>query len=222
MTLSIMKKVHSNRYPERGQKQHGDISKALITMLNCRRYLASQGFGEMFLGHDYDKNVNGIEGKILFPDGSEVGNKSFCMTKDTNSRDALMERIISKDAKFYRKKSDYDGYDRSRIVRTSHTGEGYCFRLFIRDTSKESLVFPLSLLFYNARNFAFQYYIILEKDVIKDSDLEEFAKYRQSLDDVIRQEALITYTTQVPQGKYARTQEVESTQVETHLINLIL
>ena len=77
----------------------------------------------------------------------------------------------------------------------------------------------MSLLFYNARNFAFQYYIILEKDVIKDSDLEEFAKYRQSLDDVIRQEALITYTTQVSQGKYARTQEVESTQVETHLIN---
>ena len=43
-----MNKSYLGRYPEREQEQHRGITKALVSMLNCRRYLARQGFEEIF------------------------------------------------------------------------------------------------------------------------------------------------------------------------------
>jgi len=213
-----MEKAYSNRYPERGQKQHRDITKALVSMLNCRRYLASQGFAEKIDTSYNSEYTNCIGGTIYLPDGSEVDDRSFTHTQNTDSRDALLERIISKNARFKRLGLDC-GYNRSRIVRTSHDGQGYKFLLNVRDTTKESLIFPLRLFLYNASQFAFQFDMSLNKDVITDTDLEEFAKYQQGLDDAMRQGTLLTYTPQIPQRKPAQAQEVEMPQLETHFIN---
>ncbi len=213
-----MKKSYSARYPSSNEKQHRKITPALVSMLNCRRYLSSQGFGEKTDDINYDESVNCIGGTIYLPDGSEVSHRSFCKAKDLDSRDALLERIISKDARFKRRGLD-SGYDRSGIVRTSHNGNGYYFDLSVRDTTKESLFFPLSIFLYNANQFAFQFDMILNKKVITDADLEEFAKYQQGLDDAMRQLTLLTYSPQVPQRKPTKTQEVEIPQAETHFIN---
>ncbi|MBI2044860.1 hypothetical protein HYT23_02275 [Candidatus Pacearchaeota archaeon] len=212
-----MKKVCNGRYPDRGEEQHEKIAKALVSMLNCRRYLTNLRFAEeiqIFPGWNL-RRVNFVDGTMFFPEGLEIDNDAFCKINDSNSRDALLKVIISKDAKFKRNGSGCC-YDRSRIVRTSYEGSGYSFRLSVRDTTKESLS---GIFLYDAKKFAFQYDISLNRDIITVQDLGEFARYKQGLENAMRHDSLITYSPQAPQGKEAEPKKAEMPQAETHFIN---
>lgn len=209
-----MEKVYSNRYPTLEQEQF-DLNRALISMLNCRRYIHSQGFQEVTGDNN---NINGIAGgyaKIVFPDGSTVSSDNF---QKTLNRDSLLESMISKGVILKPNSSRYDNYERPRVVTNTFKRNGYSVHLVIKDTTKKKRGFLLGI-GHNAEMFSFVYDLYLSQDVIKDADLEEFAKYQQCLYDAMKQETLLTYSAQVPQRKSVRTKEVELPQVETHFIN---
>lgn len=214
-----MEKSYSGRYPTRKEKQHRDITKALISMLSCRRYLASQGCNESFNTKTWPLNnqVNNISGRIVFPDGSEVGSNAFIKMQNSFERDALLERMIEKEIIF--KRNSIDEYQRDNVVRTSFSNNGYYFNLSIIDTTKEGIIFPISRFMFSPRKFSFQYNMLLRKGVITDQHLEEFTKYQQGLEDVMRQGSLLTYSPQVPQRKRSEPQEVDVPKAETNFIN---
>jgi len=214
-----MYKTYLGRHPLKGGKQYDNITSALISMLNCGRYLRSQGFQEENDTSSWSGS-NMISGSIIFPEGSKVDREAF---KTATNRDALLERMITKGALFKRKKFgyDYDGYDydRSKIVRTTFVGDGYSFNLDVRDTTRERWSFILKPFIYTPRRFASEFYMALTVGIITDANLEEFAKYQQGLDDAIRQETLLVYPSQAPQRKASQNQEVEIPQAETSFIN---
>ncbi|MHA1865244.1 MAG: hypothetical protein ACTSWZ_01950 [Candidatus Heimdallarchaeaceae archaeon] len=213
-----MEKEHIARHP-RIESDQRDLTQTLSSMLNCRRYLESLGFQEI-LDTSYDprdiNSIGGGYGKIVFPDGSEVDDEDFI---NSNNRDSLIERMISKRAMFVPIRYGYENRERSRVVRTTFGGNAYRFFLSIIDTTKEKAGFPLKLFKSKPEQFANRFYMRLRKQIITDTDLEEFAKYQQGLDDAMRQGTLLTYTPQIPQRKPAQAQEVEMPQVETHFIN---
>lgn len=203
-----MDKSYTGRYPERRREQHGWIFKALVSMLNCRRYLAGQGFKEVFSDETWYGNnlINNISGKVVFSDGSEVGAEEFIKMKNCSERDALLERMIEIDTKFERKgivfPFECGGYDRNNVVRTTFGDDAYGFFLSVIDTTKEGIVFPASLFMFSPKRFSFRYHVLLRKNFITDKDLEDFAKYRQGLEDSSKlQKVLLTYTSQIAQKK---------------------
>jgi|SRR3989344_6584860 len=202
-----MNKIYIDRHPKINERQVS-FTRTLVSMLNCRRYLNSQGFDEQFDGQSYYTDTNAISGTVIFPDGSEVNHNSFCNTANTQSRDAILERAIDKEARFKRLGFDM-GYTRSGLIRTNFAGNGYSFKLSVRDTTREKSFFPIKLFLYNPRLFTFEYGLGLVKQVITDQDLQEFEKYRQGLDFAMKQKNLLAYVSQVPQRMRTASKEVE-------------
>jgi len=213
-----MEKICVGRYPKKEQEQNSDITKSLASMLNCRRYLTSQGFTEKTDDCDYRDSTNCIGGIVYFPDGSKINHESF--VKSVN-RDGLLERMISKGVRFVRHSSGggYCTFKRDRVARTSFGDDNYRFTLSVIDTTREQSFFPVKIFLISPRKFSFNYQINLDKDVITDTNLQEFEKYQQGLEDAMKQDALLTYSPQVPQRKSVQAQEVEMPQVETQFIN---
>ncbi len=212
-----MEKEYITRYPTIELDQR-DLTQALSSMLNCRRYLESLGFQER-TGIDYDHDINTIGGgygKIVFPDGSEVDDGDFI---NSNSRDSLIERMVLKKAVFILTYGGYDNRERSRVVRTTFGDKAYHFFLSVIDTTKEKAGFPWKLFKSEPEQFANRFYMRLRKQIITDQDLEEFAKYQQGLEDAMRQETLLVYSPKVPQRKRPQPQGVGVPKVETNFIN---
>ena len=216
-----MEKEYTTRYPTIELDQR-DLTQALSSMLNCRRYLESLGFQEKShtgYNHEDINSIGGGFGKIVFPDGSEVDDKDFI---NSNSRDSLIERMVSKKVIFIPTGYSY-GYDNqersSRVLRTTFGDDAYGFFLPVIDTTKEKAGFPLKLFKSKPEQFANRVYMRLRKQIITDPDLEEFAKYQQGLGDAMRQNSLLTYSPQVSQRRKSEPRGVEVPKVETKFIN---
>jgi len=211
-----MEKEYITKYPtiELGQR---DLTQALTSMLNCRRYLGSLGLSEIVASHYYlkDISIGGGYGKIMFPDGSGVNDEDF---KKSNNRDSLIERMISKKVIFV-SGSAYDNEERSQVVRTTFGDDAYCFFLSVIDTTKEKAGFPLRLFKSKPEWFANGVHIKLRKQIITDQDLENFTKYQQGIEEVMKQDSLLIYSSQVPQRKRTNPQKVDVPKVESNFIN---
>jgi len=213
-----MEKVHMARYPNIEEEQR-DLKSSLISMLNCRRYLGSLGFGEIVDTSWDHEGINCIAnggGSIILSDGSEVSNKDFI---NTNDRDALIERVILKGAHLYLGDHGYAGERRRAAIRTTFGDDHYRFFLSIRDTTKEKAGFLWGTFKSKPEKFANSFYMGLKKQIITDQDLVEFAEYKQGLEDSMRQGTLMTYFPEFTQRRSAQTQEVEIPQEETQFID---
>jgi len=219
-----MEKTYSGRYPERGEQQDLDINKAVMRMLNCRRYLASEGFKEGFSDKTWYGNncVNNISGEVIFPDGSEVSSRAFITMANTSERDSLLERMIEKGSRFKRIRDAFDyssGYNRNNVIRTTFIGDDYQFTLSVIDTTREGIIFPVRLFFYNPKKFSFNYDVLLKKGIISDKDLEVFEKYRKGLEEAVKQDSLVAYASQTPQRKAKSDGSVKVEPIQTDFIN---
>ena len=108
-------------------------------------------------------------------------------------------------------KNSYYGRGRQRVVTSTFKLNGYNAHFAIKDTTKEKLGFFRGI-GHNAELFAFVYTLKLNKDIIGNSDSEQFAKYRQGLDDATKQDTLLTYQTKQKQSP-------EVPELPTELIN---
>jgi hypothetical protein len=220
-------KKYTNRYPTREEEQHRDIRKAILSMLNCRRYLRGQGFSELFPSDVYlfNNNISNISGCILFPDSSKLNSFDFREMEDSLERDALLEQMIEKEIAFKRNNpfaglpGPCSGYDRDNVIRTSFSDRGYNFTLSVIDTTREGVIFPINMFMYSPKKFSFQYDMTLRKKLITDHDLEEFARYQQGLDEAMRQNTLSGHSPQTPQRGRSKPQEVEVPKTEKKFIN---
>ncbi|MEI7719049.1 MAG: hypothetical protein WCI72_04225 [archaeon] len=215
-----MEKTHINRSPTIRREQL-NFTQALISMLNCRGYLNSQGFGEKIDSSSWDKNyINSISGKVIFPDGSELDSPSFYKTTSTSGRDALLRRAVEKEAKFQRKAvNECESYNRGRVVRSSYGGNGYSFELSVRDTTKEKKILPLKLFVYTPKLFTLEYVLSLVKDVIHDCDLQEFEKYKKGLDSALQQTELLDFVPSATSKNRTSSRDVDVPQTQIDFVN---
>lgn len=200
------KEYSSKKHPEIKEDQFG-FNRALLAMLNCRRYLQNQGFKTEIEEHGDSGSFVDVRGEIIFPDNSKVDFNGFKHTRDKNS---LLERMVSTGVKFERIEWEPLSFERSYIrekaVKTSlgddegdHIAgygskrKGWTFTLSVVDTTKKKAWFPLSLFLYTPQKFALGYKIKLEKDIITDKDLEDFEKYKKGLGAAIMNESFVNY-----------------------------
>jgi hypothetical protein len=210
-----MEKVHTNYHPRLEQDQV-DFTRAVISMLNARRYLGSQGYSEIIKSGYSDENTNGIAGgygAIRFPDGSEVDNDDF---KGTTDRDSVLERVIEKNS-IFQKRGQYDKHEMPRVVRCTYSRDGYGVRLSVADTTKSKKGF-FGGMFRDSELFAFAYTLSLNKDVITDDDLKQFEVYVQGLDQAAQEDKPLIYTPQHTPSKRSEAQP-RVQPVQTDFIN---
>lgn len=185
-----MEKSYTGRYPELKDEQF-DFTRAVVSMLNSRRYLESQGFDEAFANYDY-YDTNSINGKVIFPEGSIIDNPNFISLKDTSQKDSLLERMIDKKAVFKRFGVNYF-YERDKVIRTRFKTNEYDFKLSVIDTTREVAIIPVKWFLIKPRGFAFKYDILLNKGVITDSDLKDFEKHKQELKLAAKSNVILNY-----------------------------
>ena len=224
-----MKKKYAGRSPWRRETQDVNINKAIMRMLNCRRYLASKGFSELFSDDTiwYSNNpVNNISGSVIFPDGSEVSSNAFIKMSSTSERDSLLERMILKEGIFKRRGinvlaliGEGDSYRRDNVIRTTYSNNKYEFTLSVIDTTKEGVIFPVNMFIFSPKSFALRYDIFLEKAIISDDDLKSFEKYRSGLASAAQQDALVTYDSQASQRKKQLQKPIKTKPIKTDFIN---
>ena len=128
--------------------------------------------------------------------------------------------MISKGSKF-RRNSPGDpfvmdgGYARRNVIRTTFNDNNYEFTLSVIDTTKEGVLFPISLFMYNPKKFAFGYNILLNKGVIHDNDLKNFEQYKEGLDSAIQQDHIIIPDHQAPKKQIAEVEPVKTDFIDT-------
>jgi hypothetical protein len=185
-----MDKRYKSCYPPISEDQFG-FTRAVVSMLNARRYIESQGFIESRAIGEYECDVNSIAGRrgiIVFSDGSNVGCEAFQKTKD---RDSLLERIIAAQAVF-QKGSYYGSVERNMVIRCSYQNQGYYMRLSVIDTTKQKKGFIRNM-FSDAELFAFSYVLSLVKEIINDSDILAFNSIVNGIGAILKETSLLTY-----------------------------
>ena len=134
-----MRKECIFKYPSLKQGQF-DLNRALISMLNCRKYIQSQSFQEV---NGNNSNITGIAGgyaEIFFSDGSIVSNDDFQRTSD---KDSLLENMISKQVIVIpvRCNNTYNSYGKLGVITNTFKLNEYNVQFAIKDTTKEKLGF---------------------------------------------------------------------------------
>lgn len=206
-----MEKEYMNKYPTLEKDQFG-LNRALIAMLNSRRYLTSQGFQEIFSDDDNGNGIAGGYATIIFSDGSKITNDNF---KKAPNRNLLLQEMILRGIKLDPSGS-YDDRGRARVITSTFNRDVYKVHFAIKDTTKKKLGFFKGF-FHDAEMFSFSYHLTLNQDLIKDSDIEQFEKYRAGLEDAIQQETPLDYAPQIQPRKSS--QDSELPKHETQFIN---
>jgi len=183
-----MEKEYTKRYPEKGQEQYKTITDAIVMMLNCRRYLASEGFNESYgptVGpSEQYAYSNGISGSIVFPSGLKITASDFSGICSSSGRDTAFEKMISNGVRFV-KERDWS-YFRENVIRTTFENEEYSFILKVIDTTREKLPFYLKPFIWIPKEFAMKFSVILDKDYIDVSDVKRFDGYCNGLENILR------------------------------------
>ncbi len=174
-----MIRTFNEQYPSLQEKQV-DFRKALVSMVNARKYLESGGFIDVY-PEAYPWIY--IKGTILRSDGVTLDSNAFFGSKNKTK---LLESMVSGDMHFTRPSfGNYHPY--GGIVKSSLGKRGYEFHLSVRDTTKSPN--PLTW-FSSAKRFAFYYEISLVKDIIENPDNEEFEKHIKGLREASRKDTL--------------------------------
>ena len=207
-----MEKFHTEYHP-RIKEAKVDFTRAVVSMLNVRRYLQNEGYSELrdinslarryvpphlvkkCVLADIINTIASGYGAIYFPEGFRVDDYDF---KNTTDRDSLLEMIIEKHAKFQKTKK-YPDFAKSKVIRCTYQIKGYKVKLSVVDTkkSKRSL---FSKMFKSSDKdrelFTFKYTLRLNKDIITDEDLKQFEIYIQDINQAAQEEKPLIYTSQ--------------------------
>ncbi len=176
-----MIRTFNEQYPSLQEKQV-DFRKALIGMVNARRYLESEGFKDI---HREDDPAYWwlIEGSIFRSPGIKLDSKAFFQSKNKTK---LLETIVSGDVYFIRP-SFMNYHPDGGVVKSFLGKENYTIHLRVKDTTKSPN--PLTW-FSSAKRFGFYYKISLAKDLIENPDNEEFERYVKGLREASRRDVL--------------------------------
>jgi hypothetical protein len=186
-----MQKNSRISYPSSKEKQF-NFTRGVISMLNARRYLQSQGFSESVQTCGWDRtNINGIageKGQITFPDGSVVDSDAFILA---SSRDSLLERIIETNASFQKLPEYHFNQNRTKVIRCKYSNNGYEAILSLRDTNNYFYT-----LITSPKLFAFDYDLTLTKDIITENDIKQFEVTLKGIEQAAKEEKPLVYIPQ--------------------------
>ena len=167
-----MERLSEERYPALGEEQF-DFNRALIGMLNCRRYLESQGFTEL------RESGNGESyAKIVFPDGYSLETEDFARASQTSSRSDLLENMIKNNAIIIPLATYGKNNSRKQVLHSSHLRDDYYVQICIEDTARRHPnIFKRKSC--EAKLFSTNYFSRLRKDLITRKDIKEFERIQQ-------------------------------------------
>ncbi len=179
-----MIRTFNEQYPSFQEKQV-DFRKALVSMVNARRYLESEGFKDGMI-EDRSHRWRVINGKITRLDNTDLNSEEFL---NSRNKTALLETMASQEVVF--KKHSFGnclGYcPQYGAVSSFLVNRDYSAVLSVEDTTKS--LNPLTW-FSSAKRFAFSYKISLTKDLIDSPDNEEFERYAKGLREASRKDTL--------------------------------
>jgi hypothetical protein len=179
-----MEKEYSSQYPGKETKHLLSFNRALIGMLNCRRYLQSQGLE----GNSGTLGAGGIE--LIFPDGYTLNYSDFGHAEDKN---IILEEIITKKAVINQKgKVSYLRKDRERGLNCTLEGNFYRVYLKMKDRTREGI--RILRIGHKAELFSIDYNLDLTREIIEEANIEKFEKLKQGLEEAVKQETLTTFS----------------------------
>ena len=222
-----MEKRYSNIYPKIEEEQF-DLKRALISMLNCRRYLESKGFDEVGEGGlfknwqgdpYYTSCIFGTWGEIRTDYG--IIGEEFGRISDTKTKNGIIEKMIQGNPKLYRYNGRFPGWGDDCVVRTAMGSNVHnhnnVFRFFLsiidtKDKKMTSIYGPKPSKFkllkrekYKSieipNQFSFEYMMYVRKNIISPRDLVNLDKYKTNLEYTIKQNNLLTYSSKIAQGR---------------------
>ncbi len=186
-----MEKQETIFYPGANLPQR-TLSAAALTMLNCGVYLKSQGFKE-FVSSNHSSTR--ITGTISFPDGSTLFDSGWVGERITEeNRDSLLKKIISTKASYV-----VDKYCKWSPILRTYAGplgiyeSSYNFEVHISYAAEDSYFNFFKKEKSTPLNFKNKVIISFNQAMISDLDLETFAKYKKDLEDIIKQDTILTF-----------------------------
>jgi len=160
-----MEKRYQVQYPKKNSETR-DFTQALTSLLNCKKFLDSSGFKE---GKTY------LNGCIKLFEGSELKERGYTC----DIKNSLIEQMLLQKANY---SQPFQGNGRWVSKTNFNLGSDYNVRLSI-DSSLIDMGFrgfSDKLLFFN------KFSMKLQKKIIGDKAIEDFAKYQKGLEEAIK------------------------------------
>ena len=119
-----------------------------------------------------------------------------------------MERMVEQGIEFQRySNGGIYKFKRDKIIRTTFGDRNYIVTLSVIDSTWWRSTFPLRILFSHPKRFSFEYSLMLSKGMGRKLDLEEFEIHKEFLDNSMKHDSIMTYTSRIPQIKKTNTKD---------------